>query len=145
MPLAGYFPRQTSRCSTKPEALSPRQPRTRLEDISSVTFSRARNSVFDANNYFNDAQGIPLPSLEQHQFGATLGGGPIRKSKLFFFVDYEGLRSTTGATAVAGVPTPPERTGDFSQLCTLQGGTFDGTGKRSVQAGQLYELFYEET
>ena len=59
-----------------------------------------RNDVFDARNFFD---GTAAPPLHRNQFGASLGG-PIRKDKLFFFVNYEGLRLNDAETFVANVP-----------------------------------------
>jgi hypothetical protein len=58
--------------------------------------------------------------LDQHQFGATLGG-PLVKDRTFFFVAYQGLRvqQETAPTSTS-VPTALERMGDFSQSM-LQG------------------------
>jgi outer membrane receptor protein involved in Fe transport len=79
----------------------------------------------DALNADDPFLGAP-PRLEQHQFGATLGG-PIVKERTFFFVSYQGFRRQreanlaslipTEATAIAAasVPTERERQGDFSQ------------------------------
>src|SRR5262245_19081899 len=50
-----------------------------------------RNSVMDANEWFANKFGDPLPPLKRNNFGGTFGG-PIKKDKTFFFVDYEGLR-----------------------------------------------------
>jgi Carboxypeptidase regulatory-like domain len=58
---------------------------------------------------------IPINPYTQTQFGGTLGG-PIKRDKLFFFVDYEGARKHTGGTSTATVLTPAMRTGDFSAL-----------------------------
>ena len=113
-----------------------------------------RNSVMDANNWFNNATSTPIPALRRNNFGGTLGG-PIRKDKTFFFFDYEGLRAKTAATSGAmGVPSLCERgdpsgvcpvgtpaLGNFGELCPEAGGSFDATGMCSVAAGQLWDPY----
>ncbi len=99
-----------------------------------------RNAALEANSYFNNLNGQPIPPFSRNDFGGSVGG-PIRKNKTFFFFDWEGVRQTTGDSRTAGVPTDLERTGDFSQLCALRGGTFNGSGQCSVQAGQLYDPY----
>src|ERR1017187_1973786 len=47
-----------------------------------------RNSVFEANDAIEKANGLPKPEDALQQFGAGLGG-PIRPNHLWFFVDYE--------------------------------------------------------
>lgn len=97
-----------------------------------------RNSVMDANDWFNNANGQAIPALKRNNFGGTIGG-PIRKDKTFFFFDYEGIREHTAATSGnMSVPTlcmrgDPSATcpvggsalGNFSELCSLSD---DGTG-----------------
>ncbi|MGH9839865.1 MAG: TonB-dependent receptor domain-containing protein [Blastocatellia bacterium] len=73
-----------------------------------------RNSVFDANNFFDNTRGQKLGSFKRSQFGGH-ATGPIRKDKTFFMGSYEGLRSRSFATRVFSVPTLLERQGDFSQ------------------------------
>ena len=59
-----------------------------------------RNSALDARNFFD---GASTPAFRQNQFGGSLGG-PIKRDKLFFFVNDEELRKTLGQTVVALVP-----------------------------------------
>lgn len=77
-----------------------------------------RNSVLDANNYFNNQRGVPLASFKRNQFGGTFSG-PIRRDKTFFLVSYEGLRERSFNETLATVPAAEQRLGDFSQ--TLAG------------------------
>ena len=64
-------------------------------------FDFLRNSVFDARTYFEPLSGPP--PFRRNQFGGTFGG-PIKKDKAFFFVDYEGVRQALAETAVGFVP-----------------------------------------
>ena len=68
-----------------------------------------RNNAFDGRNFFATA----TEPLHQNQFGVTVGG-PIRKDKDFFFVFYEGQRTTQGETRTTIVPTAAQRAGNFS-------------------------------
>lgn len=68
-----------------------------------------RNDALDAKSYFSQAK----PKLRYNQFGANIGG-PILRDKLLFFFAYDGLRSSTGLTDTAFVPTANERQGNFS-------------------------------
>ena len=71
-----------------------------------------RNTLLNANNFFNNETGQPRPSFIQNQFGATLGG-PFKKEKAFFFASYEGYRLAQGVPNVGRVPTTAELGGDF--------------------------------
>jgi hypothetical protein len=96
-----------------------------------------RNDVFDATNYFANSK----PEFRRNQFGAALGG-PIRKNKTFFFVNYESLRQIKGATLSALVPTPQQLSGDFSNILTGNIVNVCGAGgpaNLNFDSGQLFD------
>jgi hypothetical protein len=70
---------------------------------------------FNANSYQNDQSGLPINPYSFAQFGGTLGG-PIKRDKLFFFVDYLGARWHKGGLGTASVIPDAMRHGDFSVL-----------------------------
>ncbi len=78
-----------------------------------------RNTDLNAFGYikpisYNAVTGAPYapfkPVFDRNQFGANFGG-PIIKDRLFWFVDYEGLRQTLTPTVVDTVPTLDELSG----------------------------------
>jgi len=79
-----------------------------------------RNDAFDAAQYGFGSVLTKAP-YKQNQFGATFGG-PIKKDKAFFFVDYEGTRIHQAQSDIVTVPTDGtngtsnERAGDFSGI-----------------------------
>jgi len=67
--------------------------------------------TLNSNNYFrNQANGIagsdvaPRPFVNANQY-ATSFGGPIKKDKSFFFVDYEGIRLVIPSLFSVNLPT----------------------------------------
>ena len=70
-----------------------------------------QRAAFDARDYFNSGE---KPDHVRDQYGFSLGG-PIRKSKTFFFVDFEKVRQQDPINLSGIVPTDLERRGDFSK------------------------------
>jgi hypothetical protein len=100
-----------------------------------------RNTIFNANNFFNNATGVPRPAYRKNDFGYTLGG-PLyipghyntNKSKTFFFWSEEWRRESVASQSFnQAVPTDAERgivngtqtsTANFSDLCPDPNGSF---------------------
>jgi outer membrane receptor protein involved in Fe transport len=66
-------------------------------DLHGSVYEYFQNSYTDSRNLLQkpepELQSVLLPhALRQNQFGGTLGG-PIKKDKIFFFMNYEGKRS----------------------------------------------------
>ena len=76
-----------------------------------VAYDYLRNTVLNAYGPFIGT-GVK-PTLVQNQFGGTLGG-PVKRDKLFFFGDYEGLRNVNRAIQTAVVPTAGQAKGIFT-------------------------------
>ena len=81
-----------------------------------------RNNNLDANTWSNNHAYpvIPIQHYTQQIFGGAFGG-PILHNRLFFFVDYEGVRKHTGGFAQASVLTPAMLGGDFSSVLQVLG------------------------
>jgi hypothetical protein len=68
-----------------------------------AAFDYLRNDVFDASDWFANANRLPKPEERQNDFGGTFSG-PIIKDKTFFFFSYEGLRLRLPETTLTDVP-----------------------------------------
>jgi hypothetical protein len=75
-------------------------------DFHGSLFYSGRNTALDARNYFDSVEKGPL---RQNQFGFSFGG-PIKKDKTFFFMDYGGSRLTDSAPIEVISETPYTRT-----------------------------------
>jgi hypothetical protein len=70
-------------------------------------YDYVRNPMFDARYVF-DQPGIGRSYIKQNNFGFAFGG-PIRRDKTFFFVNYEGIRGTDSQTLLSFGETPEFR------------------------------------
>jgi outer membrane receptor protein involved in Fe transport len=90
------------------------QTKSGTNEFHGGAFEFYQSDRFQARNPFTQPEGQPLPDTKKHQFGGSLGG-PIRKDGVFFFADYQGLRSLVGGSKLLTVPTLRARTGDLSE------------------------------
>src|SRR5580700_7124586 len=84
-------------------------------------YDYVRNTDFDANDFFNNQQGLPRAILQRNQYGGTFGGPIViphvvnGRNKLFFFFSYQGQKQTQDVLeGKVQTYTPAEATGNFS-------------------------------
>ena len=76
-------------------------------------FEFFRHEALNARNFFASTNAVK-PQFRRNQFGGVLGG-PIRRDRTFFFLDYQGQRQTIGRTVISTVPTVLQRQGIFTE------------------------------
>jgi hypothetical protein len=79
-----------------------------------TAFEFFRNTVLNANSYFENRSGGGTLPLNQNQFGGVLGG-PVKKDKLFIFGSYQGTRQKNAVDPTGnstGATLPPIPAGD---------------------------------
>ena len=80
-------------------------------------YEYARNAALDAKDYFQ-APNTPILPYSSNEYGGTIGG-PIFRNKLFFFVDYQGVRTSQTTPVVDEVvPNADFRSGNLSAVTT---------------------------
>jgi hypothetical protein len=62
------------------------------------------SSGLNANDFFNNLNGVPKSKAISNQYAAQIGG-PIKRDKLFFFVDTEGIRFLLPDTGFVNLPS----------------------------------------
>jgi hypothetical protein len=98
-------------------------------------FEFLRNTALDAKNYYS----LPTdktPVFRQNQFGGTFGG-PIRKDKTFFFVDYQGTRRTQAPTVNTQMPSVANFGGNFQDSASSLTGVVNGPAFASLLSNRL--------
>jgi hypothetical protein len=104
-----------------------------------AAFEANRNTIFTANDWFNNHAGVPRPTLIRNTFGGAVGG-PVIKDKVFFFYSYEGRTDASQtpvlAANVSAVPLPSMGQGLLNfHLCSGSAGNYDCS-----KPGQLVTL-----
>jgi hypothetical protein len=78
--------------------------------------------VFNANNWFNNAFDKPRPFSIANQWAGSLGG-PIKKNRLFFFFDTEGLRLLIPQQSFVTIPSPQFEAATIANIDSKFGST----------------------
>jgi hypothetical protein len=72
-----------------------------------------RDTIFSANDWFNNQAGVARQPLIRNQFGFSVGG-PIKKDRIFFFFNYEKRLDRSANTELSLVPSASLRAGDIT-------------------------------
>ena len=90
-------------------------------EIHGSLYGVTSQSVYNANSFFFNREGIARPDTPFYSFAGSIGGPVVvphlynGKNKTFFFLAEEGFRERNFLSSNYQVPTDLERTGDFSQ------------------------------
>src|SRR5438128_5718229 len=111
------------------------------------------NEAFNAGNPFTTGKPNTRPKARRNDYGGTVGG-PIRRDKTFFFVNFEQFRETQYVNnQFQTVPTLAYRNGDFSTAIPrvpkiigtdplgrqmLEGMIYDPATTRAAADGRLF-------
>ncbi|HXR17919.1 MAG TPA: TonB-dependent receptor [Terriglobales bacterium] len=94
-------------------------------DLHGSAYYFGRNSAFDARNFFDPAP-QPVAALIMHEFGVSMGG-PIKKNKWFYFVNYEGIRDKVGNPGVYDSPVTVSLANQLGGIADSQGNPLSAT------------------
>ena len=107
--------------------------------FSGAIFEYYRDKQLNANNYVNELLGRPKTPYHYNQFGGVLGG-PIRRDRDFFFVNYDGQRNTQPNAVFLNLPAAvPGDPASQAAIATLQ------TKAGSWTRGQNQDVFLAKT
>jgi len=99
------------------------------KELHGSAYEYIRNDALNANDFFNNRNGVRRPRYRYNTFGGSIGG-PVfiprhwneSRTKMFFFYNLEqALISTPGSLNSYTMPTALERQGDFSQTLDVNG------------------------
>jgi hypothetical protein len=115
---SGIFPAEFGRATAQINVST----KSGTNNLHGALFEFLRNSALDANNYSFTSVHPPKDPFRRNQYGFTVGG-PVMipkivdgRNRLFFMVNYEGLRDRKGIRSVGNVPSSAMRGGDFSGI-----------------------------
>lgn len=108
----------------------------------------AKNSAFDAPNFFNNKYDTRVLPYADHRYGAS-AGGPVRLPRLynggnrtFWYHAWEGNQWSMPQNFTGTVPSAAERRGDFSELLSIGGAyqIYDPLTTRPAPGGRFERL-----
>jgi hypothetical protein len=97
--------------------------------------------ALDANDWFNNLSQTPRPFANNNEWAASIGG-PIKKDKLFFFVNNEGIRYIVPSSTPVFTPSPAFINATLNNLAT---GTYNaafGLGADPAALPVYNQLFH---
>jgi carboxypeptidase family protein len=98
-------------------------------------------TALNANDWFSNATRSPRPSDIANQWAGSLGG-PIKKDKLFFFFDTEGLRLILPVTFQVVLPSPLFESQTLKNIDNLFGSnSAHGRDKPITAFGNSFDVF----
>ncbi len=86
--------------------------RSGTNELHGSAYEYNRNTAYTANNWFNNRSGVARPALVRNQFGASLGG-PVKKSRLFYFLNYERRIDASQSSQSRTVPSETLKNGQI--------------------------------
>lgn len=101
--------------------------RSGTNELHGALYEFLRNDKLNANAWASNRVGLPRNAFRRNEYGIALGG-PVYVPKLydgrnrtFFFFNWEQIPQRSPDNMLLTVPTPLERTGDFSRTVTSAG------------------------
>ncbi|HEY3835883.1 MAG TPA: TonB-dependent receptor, partial [Bryobacteraceae bacterium] len=96
--------------------------RSGTNELHGSAYEYNRNTDYTANNFFNNLGGLARPQLVRNQFGASLGG-PAKKNRIFYFLNYERRIDSSQQSQSRLVPTDSLKQG-LVKFKTTDGATY---------------------
>jgi outer membrane receptor protein involved in Fe transport len=94
--------------------------RSGTNEIHGFLFEYFRNDALNARTFF----AATIPPLKSNQFGGGVGG-PIRKNRIFYFGDYQGLRLRYGSVQRYTFPTDSMKQGILAPADGFKNAAYD--------------------
>lgn len=99
--------------------------RSGTNDLRGSLFEFFRDKALNATSVINELNGVPKSPYRYHQFGGTLGG-PLRRNRDFFFVNYDGQRNRSSNDLFLNLPVaPPDDPDTAAAVARLAEKAFD--------------------